>query len=86
MRSEVYGEVNELKERLGVEKRRIYEVFSVLEGADLVQKVTKNRFKWIKIQEVQEVVEVEEVSQEDINFVAQFDEVLKETCKRNESI
>lgn len=43
------GEVdlNHASESLGVRKRRLYDITNVMEGIGLIEKVTKNKIKWI---------------------------------------
>lgn len=39
-------DLNGAAERLGVQKRRIYDITNVLEGIDLIEKKSKNNIKW----------------------------------------
>ena len=39
-------DLNEAATRLGVQKRRIYDITNVLEGIGLIEKTIKNKIKW----------------------------------------
>lgn len=38
--------LNEAAERLGVQKRRLYDITNVLEGIDMIEKMGKNSIRW----------------------------------------
>lgn len=40
-------DINEATRELGVQKRRIYDITNVLEGIGYIQKIHKNKMKWI---------------------------------------
>lgn len=40
-------DINEATKELGVQKRRIYDITNVLEGIGYIQKIHKNKMKWI---------------------------------------
>lgn len=39
-------DLNQTANRLGVQKRRIYDITNVLEGIDLIEKFKKNNVRW----------------------------------------
>lgn len=41
-------DLNDAVERLGVPKRRIYDITNVLEGIGLIDKTSKNKIQWRK--------------------------------------
>lgn len=40
-------DINEATRELGVQKRRIYDITNVLEGIGYIQKIHKNKMKWV---------------------------------------
>lgn len=40
-------DINEATKELAVQKRRIYDITNVLEGIGYIQKIHKNKMKWI---------------------------------------
>lgn len=40
-------DLNDVATALGVQKRRVYDITSVLDGIDLIQKRSKNHIQWV---------------------------------------
>ena len=40
-------DLNKVARKLGVQKRRVYDITNVLDGIDLVEKKSKNHIRWM---------------------------------------
>lgn len=69
-------DINEATQELGVQKRRIYDITNVLEGIGYIEKLHKNKMRWIG------GTMDTEMTQE----IAQLDQQLAEVTERNKQL
>ncbi|XP_010000013.1 PREDICTED: transcription factor E2F6 [Chaetura pelagica] len=74
-------DLNEVAKRLGVRKRRVYDITNVLDGIHLIQKISKNVIQWIGSDLLGKIPE-ERILREELSDLSAMEGALDELLKK----
>ncbi|XP_042750646.1 transcription factor E2F6 [Lagopus muta] len=76
-------DLNDVATALGVQKRRVYDITSVLDGIDLIQKRSKNHIQWVgsNLDQVVEMATQRQNLKDELSDLSAMEEALDELIK-----